>query len=79
MSAARRFTTTRISATRGPWWCSTRCSGLLRHTYGAAHVTYVRNITDIEDKIMDAAKANGESIADLTRRPRSSITTTWAR
>ena len=41
---------------------------LLRHTYGAAHVTYVRNITDIEDKIMDAAKANGESIADLTQR-----------
>ena len=41
---------------------------LLRHVYGAAHVTYVRNITDIEDKIMDAAKANGESIADLTAR-----------
>jgi cysteinyl-tRNA synthetase len=41
---------------------------LLRHTYGAAHVTYVRNITDIEDKIMDAAKANGESIAALTAR-----------
>ena len=39
---------------------------LLRHIYGEAHVTYVRNITDIEDKIMDAAKANGESIADLT-------------
>jgi cysteinyl-tRNA synthetase len=41
---------------------------LLRHVYGAAQVTYVRNITDIEDKIMDAAKANGESIADLTTR-----------
>jgi cysteinyl-tRNA synthetase len=41
---------------------------LLRHTYGEEHVTYVRNITDIEDKIMDAAKANGESIADLTAR-----------
>ncbi|MEI9886534.1 MAG: cysteine--tRNA ligase [Rhizomicrobium sp.] len=24
---------------------------LLRHTYGAGHVTYVRNITDIDDKI----------------------------
>src|SRR6516225_989959 len=24
---------------------------LLRHLYGAAHVTYVRNITDVEDKI----------------------------
>src|SRR5512146_1353656 len=41
---------------------------LLRHVYGDAHVTYVRNITDIEDKIMDAAKANGESIAALTAR-----------
>ena len=41
---------------------------LLCHTYGAAHVTYVRNITDIEDKIMDAAKANDESIAELTTR-----------
>ena len=52
---------------------------LLRHTYGEAHVTYVRNITDIEDKIMDAAKANGESIADADRRARpGSITTTWA-
>src|SRR5207237_10676828 len=24
---------------------------LLRHLYGEAHVTYVRNITDVEDKI----------------------------
>src|SRR6201992_2236507 len=24
---------------------------LLQHTYGAGHVTYVRNITDIDDKI----------------------------
>ena len=41
---------------------------LLCHAYGASHVTYVRNITDIGDKIMDAARANGESIADLTAR-----------
>ena len=45
---------------------------LLRHTYGKDHVTYVRNITDIEDKIMDAAKKNGEPIEALTRR-----TTQW--
>src|SRR4030095_14780656 len=38
------------------------------HPCAAAAITYVRNITDIEDKIMDAAKANGESIADLTTR-----------
>lgn len=28
---------------------------LLRHAYGEAHVTYVRNITDIDDKINDRA------------------------
>jgi cysteinyl-tRNA synthetase len=41
---------------------------LLRHVYGEAHVTYVRNITDIDDKIMDAAKASGEDIASITAR-----------
>jgi cysteinyl-tRNA synthetase len=45
---------------------------LLRHTYGKDHVTYVRNITDIEDKIMEAAKSNGETIEQVTRR-----TTQW--
>ena len=41
---------------------------LLRHEYGAERVTYARNITDIDDKIIDAAHANGETIAALTRR-----------
>jgi cysteinyl-tRNA synthetase len=41
---------------------------LLRHEYGDDHVTYVRNITDVEDKIIEAAAANNESIADLTAR-----------
>ena len=41
---------------------------LLRHAYGERHVTYVRNITDVEDKIIAAAAENGETIADLTRR-----------
>jgi cysteinyl-tRNA synthetase len=40
----------------------------LRHVYGDAHVRYVRNITDVEDKIIDAARENGESIAALTAR-----------
>lgn len=31
-------------------------------------VTYVRNITDVDDKIMDAARTNGESIDQLTQR-----------
>jgi cysteinyl-tRNA synthetase len=41
---------------------------LLRHLYGAGHVRYVRNITDVDDKINAAAKANGEGIRDLTER-----------
>jgi cysteinyl-tRNA synthetase len=41
---------------------------VLRHEYGADHVRYVRNITDIDDKIIDAARANGEPIEELTKR-----------
>ncbi len=41
---------------------------LLRHIYGENHVTYVRNITDVDDKINAAAKANGEPISALTKR-----------
>jgi cysteinyl-tRNA synthetase len=41
---------------------------LLRHAYGTDHVTYVRNITDVEDKIIAAAAESGESIATLTQR-----------
>ena len=41
---------------------------LLRQVYGADHVTYARNITDVEDKIIVAAKANGETIDALTKR-----------
>ena len=39
---------------------------LLRRCY--PKVTYVRNITDIDDKIIEAAARNGESIAALTAR-----------
>ncbi|MBO0710608.1 MAG: cysteine--tRNA ligase [Acetobacteraceae bacterium] len=41
---------------------------LLRHLYGAAHVTYVRNITDVEDKINARAAASGEPIEAITAR-----------
>jgi cysteinyl-tRNA synthetase len=41
---------------------------VLRHEYGADHVRYVRNITDVEDKIIAAARDNGEAIDTLTRR-----------
>ncbi|MDR6293866.1 MULTISPECIES: cysteine--tRNA ligase [Inquilinus] len=39
---------------------------LLRSQY--PRVTYVRNITDIDDKIIERAKANGETIGALTQR-----------
>jgi cysteinyl-tRNA synthetase len=41
---------------------------VLRHTYGAGHVKYVRNITDIDDKIITAARETGEPIERLTER-----------
>ena len=47
---------------------------LLRHLYGAAHVTYARNITDVDDKINERAARDfpdlplNEAIAAVTRR-----------
>jgi cysteinyl-tRNA synthetase len=41
---------------------------LLRRRFGAGRVVYVRNITDVDDKIIDQARANGEPIAALTER-----------
>jgi cysteinyl-tRNA synthetase len=41
---------------------------LLRHLYGAERVVYVRNITDVDDKIIDQARKNGEPIEALTAR-----------
>ena len=41
---------------------------LLRGVYGESHVRYVRNITDIDDKIIARSAESGESIADLTKR-----------
>jgi cysteinyl-tRNA synthetase len=41
---------------------------LLRHIYGAGHVTYARNITDVDDKINARAAEEKVSIRDLTER-----------
>ncbi len=41
---------------------------LLRHIYGPDHVTYARNITDVEDKINARAKEEGVAIEALTAR-----------
>jgi cysteinyl-tRNA synthetase len=39
---------------------------LLRHVYGENHVTYVRNITDVEDKIIVRAAERGVPIDTVT-------------
>src|SRR5262249_43409595 len=39
---------------------------LLRHIFGESHVTYVRNVTDVDDKINARALERGISIRDLT-------------
>ena len=39
---------------------------LLRHSYGDDHVTYVRNFTDVDDKINARAQDSGRSIGEIT-------------
>ncbi|MGG7566349.1 cysteine--tRNA ligase [Rhodovulum sp. DZ06] len=39
---------------------------LLRHVYGESHVKYVRNITDVDDKIMARAEERGVPIEEIT-------------
>jgi len=39
---------------------------LLQSLYGKTKVTYVRNITDIDDKIIESSKKNKKSIKELT-------------
>ncbi len=41
---------------------------LLRHVYGADNVTYVRNITDVDDKINARAAQEGVTIGEVTAR-----------
>jgi cysteinyl-tRNA synthetase len=40
---------------------------LLRHIYGEDHVKYVRNITDVDDKINARAAERGITIQELTK------------
>src|SRR5690606_11581755 len=39
---------------------------LLRHIYGPEHVTYVRNVTDVDDKINARAAERGVPIEQVT-------------
>ena len=45
---------------------------LLRQTYGSDHVTYVRNFTDVDDKINTRAAESGREIGEITAE-----TTQW--
>ena len=45
---------------------------LLRHVYGADHVTYARNFTDVDDKINARAAESGRPIGEITAE-----TTQW--
>lgn len=45
---------------------------LLREVYGADHVTYVRNFTDVDDKINARAAESGRAIGEITAE-----TTQW--
>ena len=40
---------------------------LLRHIYGEKAVNYVRNFTDVDDKINDRARQSGRSIAEIAQ------------
>ena len=41
---------------------------LLRRRYGADHVVYARNFTDIDDKIIKASRETGTPIAEITAK-----------
>src|SRR5437868_10737106 len=43
-------------------------SRLLRHLYGADKVVYARNVTDVDDKIIDAARVEGVDPSVITKR-----------
>ena len=45
---------------------------LLRQVYGETHVTYVRNFTDVDDKINARAAESGRTIGEITAE-----TTQW--
>ncbi len=68
MCAGRRSTTIAHIGNARPVIVFDVLYRLLRATYGVGHVRYVRNITDVDDKINAAAKANGETIRALTER-----------
>ena len=80
MSAARRSTIFAHIGNARPLIVFDVLFRLLRQNYGADHVRYVRNITDVDDKINARAAERGVDIRDADRRDRRrSSTRTWRR
>ena len=51
---------------------------LIRHVYGPDSLVYARNVTDVDDKIIEAARSEGVEPAVITERFERSTTKTWA-
>ena len=66
MSAARPSMIMPILEMRGRWSCSTCCTGC--SSTSIRRSVYVRNITDVDDKIIDRAAESGEPIDSVTAR-----------
>ncbi len=53
---------------------------LIRHEFGPNSLVYARNVTDVDDKIIASAEAEGVDPSVITRAVRAaSISRTWAR
>ena len=53
---------------------------LLRHVYGPDSLVYARNVTDVDDKIIEAARAEGVDPSAITARYERPLSArTWAR
>ena len=68
MSAGRPSTAAPISAMPGPAVVFDVLARLLRHVYGADSLVYARNVTDVDDKIIEAARAEGVEPSVITER-----------
>ncbi len=67
MCAVQLFTTSLTSVMRALSSSFDVLFRLLRHIYGEKQVIYVRNVTDVDDKINARAAERGIAIGQLTK------------